>query len=356
MLRFLVALLFLVIVDFVRAEKIVLVAGGGSAEKDAPAKECALREPFGVEFTPGGEMVIVEMSKGERVLKVDKTGMLRVIGGTGTKGYSGDGGPATAATFNGIHNLVILPNGDLVLADAFNNTLRKIEAATGVVTSLAGNGQKGFKGDGGAAKESQFSSPIQIALDPAGKRLYVADIGNRRIRRIDLASGIVTTVAGNGQGGVPSDGTEAVGAPLVDPRAVTPDALGGFYILERNGNALRYVDPTGKIKTVVGTGEKGLNGDGGPGLQATMTGPKYTALDRDGTILIADAENNVIRRYDPKSGRITRVAGTGKAGAEGVGGDPKQCELRRPHGVTVGPDGALYITDSYNDRILKIVP
>lgn len=356
MLRFLVALLFLVIVDFVRAEKIVLVAGGGSAEKDAPAKECALREPFGVEFTPGGEMVIVEMSKGERVLKVDKTGMLRVIGGTGTKGYSGDGGPATAATFNGIHNLVILPNGDLVLADAFNNTLRKIEAATGVVTSLAGNGQKGFKGDGGAAKESQFSSPIQIALDPAGKRLYVADIGNRRIRRIDLASGIVTTVAGNGQGGVPSDGTEAVGAPLVDPRAVTPDALGGFYILERNGNALRYVDPTGKIKTVVGTGEKGLNGDGGPGLQATMTGPKYTALDRNGTILIADAENNVIRRYDPKSGRITRVAGTGKAGAEGVGGDPKQCELRRPHGVTVGPDGALYITDSYNDRILKIVP
>ena len=356
MLRFLLALLFLVIVDFVRAEKIVLVAGGGSAEKDAPAKECALREPFGVEFTPGGEMVIVEMSKGERVLKVDKTGMLRVIGGTGTKGYSGDGGPATAATFNGIHNLVILPNGDLVLADAFNNTLRKIEAATGVVTSLAGNGQKGFKGDGGAAKESQFSSPIQIALDPAGKRLYVADIGNRRIRRIDLASGIVTTVAGNGQGGVPSDGTEAVGAPLVDPRAVTPDALGGFYILERNGNALRYVDPTGKIKTVVGTGEKGLNGDGGPGLQATMTGPKYTALDRNGTILIADAENNVIRRYDPKSGRITRVAGTGKAGAEGAGGDPKQCELRRPHGVTVGPDGALYITDSYNDRILKIVP
>ncbi len=186
MLRFLIPLLFLAVADFVRAEKIVLVAGGGSAEKDAPAKEqCVLHEPFGVEFTSGGEMVIVEMSKGERVLKVDKAGMLRVIGGTGTKGYSGDGGPATAASFNGVHNLVILPDGDLVLADAFNNTLRKIETATGVVTSLAGNGQKGFKGDGGAAKESQFSSPIQIALDPAGKRLYVADIGNRRIRRID---------------------------------------------------------------------------------------------------------------------------------------------------------------------------
>jgi len=161
-------------------------------------------------------------------------------------------------------------------------------------------------------------------------------------------------VAGNGQNGVPADGAEAVDAPLVDPRSVTPDAEGGFYILERNGNALRYVDAAGKIKTVVGTGAKGLSGDGGPGLQATMTGPKYTALDRDGTVLIADAENNVIRRYAPKTGLITRVAGTGKGGAAGLDGDPLQCELRRPHGVTVGPDGALYITDSYNDRVLKI--
>jgi streptogramin lyase len=171
---------------------------------------------------------------------------------------------------------------------------------------------------------------------------------------MDLVTGIVMAVAGNGQAGVPSDGAEALNAPLVDPRAVMPDANGGFYILERNGNALRYVDRTGKIKTVVGTGAKGLSGDGGPGLQATMTGPKYLTLDRDGSVLIADAENHVIRRYDPKSGQITRVAGTGKAGAGGVGGDPRQCELRRPHGVTVGPDGALYITDSYNDRILKI--
>jgi streptogramin lyase len=143
---------------------------------------------------------------------------------------------------------------------------------------------------------------------------------------------------------------------LLDPRAVTPDAAGGCYILERNGNALRYVDPAGKIRTVVGTGAKGLSGDGGPASQATMNGPKYITLDRDGSVLIADAENHVIRRYSPKTGLITRVAGTGKAGAAGIGGDPRQCELRRPHGVTIGPDGALYITDSYNDRVLKIVP
>jgi hypothetical protein len=347
-------LLALAIVAPLRAEKIVLVAGGGTAEKDAPATQCALREPFGVEFTPAGEMVIVELSKGERVLKVGKDGVLRVLAGTGTRGYSGDGGPATAATFNGIHNLAILKNGDLLLADSFNHALRYIPVETGDIITLAGNGQKGFKGDGGWLKDAQFSTLIQIALDPAGTRLFVADIGNRRIRRLDLLPGTITTVAGNGQAGVPTDGAEAVNAPLVDPRAVTPDAAGGFYILERNGNALRYVDPAGKIKTVVGTGAKGLSGDGGPALQATMTGPKYMTLDRDGTVLIADAENHVVRRYDPKTGLITRVAGTGKAGAAGVGGDPLQCELRRPHGVTIGPDGALYITDSYNDRILKI--
>lgn len=337
------------------AEKIVLVAGGGTKEKDAPAVECALHEPFGVEFTPSGEMIIVEMEHGNRVLKVDAQGVLRTFAGTAAKGYSGDGGPATDATFNGIHNLAITPAGDLLIADSFNNTLRKIDAKTGVISTLAGNGKKGFAGDGGPAAQAQFSTLIQIALDPAGKHLYIADIGNHRIRRIDLASGVITTVAGNGPSGVPPDGADAMSAPLVDPRAVTPDAAGGFYILERNGNALRYVDPAGKIRTVVGTGGKGLNGDGGPGLQATMTGPKYLTLDRDGTVLIADAENHVIRRYSPKTGQITRVAGTGKAGASGVGGDPLQCELRRPHGVTVGPDGALYITDSYNDRILKIV-
>ncbi len=333
---------------------LMLVAGGGPLEKDAPAAQCALHEPFGVEFNPAGEMVIVEMSKGQRVLKVDKEGMLRVIAGTGTKGYSGDGGPATAATFNGIHNLAILPNGDLLLADSFNSTLRKIDAQTGIITTVAGNGKSGFAGDGGPAKDAQFSTLIQVVLDPEKKHLYCADIGNKRIRRIELATWTVSTVAGDGKGGVPTDGADAVGAPLVDPRGVVPDAKGGFYILERNGNALRYVDAAGKIKTVVGTGQKGLTGDGGPALAATMNGPKHLCLDRDGTVLIADAESHVIRRYDPVTGIIKRVAGTGKAGVDGLNGDPLKAELRRPHGVTIGPDGALYITDSYNDRIVKM--
>lgn len=338
------------------AAGIELVAGGGTKDADAPATECRLREPFGVEFTAAGEMIIVEMTKGERVLKVDARGVLRVIAGTGARGYSGDGGPAIAATFNGIHNVALPASGDLLLADSFNHVVRKIDAKTGVVSTIAGDGKKGFRGDGGPAAEAQFATLIQIALDPAGKQLYCADIGNRRIRRIDLTNGVVTTVAGNGQKGVPPDGADAVNAPLSDPRGALPDAAGGFYVLERDGHALRHVDAAGKIKTVAGTGAKGLSGDGGPALAATLNGPKHLCLDRDGTVLIADAENHVIRRFDPKTGLITRVAGTGKAGANGLGGDPKQCELRRPHGVTVHRDGTLYITDSYNDRVLKIVP
>lgn len=339
-----------------RAEKIVLVAGTGTMEKDAPAAQCALHEPFGVEFTPSGEMVIVEMEHGNRVLKVDAQGVLHVIGGAGAKGYSGDGGPATAATFSSVHNLAILPSGDILLADSFSHALRRIDARTGVVQTIAGDGRKGFRGDGGAAAQAEFSTLIQISLDPSAEHLYLADIGNRRIRRIDFKSGVISTVAGNGHTGVPADGAAATDSPLVDPRAVVPDALGGFYVLERSGNALRYVDASGKIRTVAGTGQKGLSGDGGPGLAATMNGPKYVTMDHDGSVLIADAENNVIRRYSPKTGLITRVAGTGKAGTAGLNGDPLQCELRRPHGVTVARDGTLYITDSYNDRILKIVP
>ncbi len=353
MLRTLLVLVLLTSAGF--AETIVLVAGGGEKEPGAPARECRLREPFAVEFKPDGEMIIVEMDHGNRVLAVDAKGIMRHVAGTGAKGYSGDGGPALAAAFNGIHNLAIPPSGDLLLADSFNHALRKIDAPSGIVTTLAGRGGKGHAGDGGAMSDARFSTLIQIALDPAGKHLYAADIGNKRIRRIDLAAGRMETVAGNGQAGVPPDGADAKQSPLSDPRAVAPDAAGGFYILERGGNALRHVDAAGKIRTVAGTGKKGLSGDGGPAVEATLNGPKHLCVDRDGSVLIADAENQVIRRYSPKTGLITRVAGTGKAGAAGLDGDPLQCELRRPHGVTIAPNGELYITDSYNDRILKIV-
>jgi len=337
------------------AAKIELAAGGGEKDGGAPATECRLREPFGVEFTPAGAMLIVEMVSGNRLLNVDRAGQLTVIAGNGVKGYAGDGGLAKDAQFNGPHNLAIAPDGTIYLADSWNYRIRAIDPKTGTIRTIAGTGKKGYSGDGGPAVAADFSTIIQIALSPDAKHLYVADIDNRRVRRIDLANGMVETVAGNGQKGAPKDGELARSQSLADPRAVVAAADGSLYILERSGNALRYVDHAGKIHTVAGTGKAGFTGDGGPALAATMNGPKHLCLDKDGSVLIADAENHVIRRFDPKTRLITRVAGTGKRGVARLGGDPLACELNRPHGVTVGPEGVLYIADSYNNRILRVV-
>jgi streptogramin lyase len=301
-------------------------------------------------------MIVVEMSQGERVLKVDRQWNVLHLAGTGSKGFAGDGGDPKEAQFNGVHNLAVLPDGAVLLADAWNQRIRRLDPKFTKIDTWAGNGKKAFEGDGGQAVRAAFGMVIQIAADPKSEFIYVTDIASKRVRRISVKSGIVETVAGNGKGGAPADGAKAMDSPLSDPRAVVPDRDGGFYILERGGNALRHVDAAGVIKTVAGTGRAGLSGDGGPALAATLNGPKHACLDRDGTVIIADAENNVIRRYDPKSGTITRVAGTGQKGSAGIGGDPLKAELNRPHGVTIGPEGALYIVDSYNNRVLKLVP
>ena len=335
--------------------KVTLFAGGGTVEGAGPATQCRLKEPFGMAFLPGGAAVIVEMVSGNRVLKLDRGVKLSVLAAPREKGFEGDGRFLKDAAFNGLHNVVSSTTGDLFLADTWNHRVRKIDAKSGRLTTIAGTGKKGFSGDGGPATSAEFSSVIQVALSPDGRQLFVADIDNRRVRRIDLSNGIVTTVAGNGERGVPSDGARATEAPLVDPRAVAVAADGSFFILERSGHALRRVDSDGKISTVAGTGKPGL-GEEGPALETPLNGPKFIAMDTDGSVLIADAENHLIRRYDPKSRRLTRVAGTGKMGATGVGGPPEKCELNRPHGVLRGPDGRIYIVDSYNERILRIDP
>jgi DNA-binding beta-propeller fold protein YncE len=326
------------------AGKVVVVAGAGVAGE--------LKEPFGVDFDKGGNLYIVEITN--RVRRLDPAGRLEVLAGSGEKGYAGDGGPAPQSQLNGPHHLLVGPDGDLYVADTWNHCIRKIGLKTGVITTVAGTGQKGFSGDGGPAAKAQFGGLYCLAFDPKGERMFVADLDNRRVRAVDLRTGVVSTVAGNGQRGVPQDGAEAKAQPLVDPRAVAVDSKGNVYIVERGGHALRVVDPAGKVRTVAGTGKKGFSGDGGDARGCELNGPKHAAVDADDSVLVADTENHVVRRYLPREGKIVRVAGTGKKGAGGVGGPPEQVELARPHGVYVHASGALYVSDSDNHRVLKI--
>jgi sugar lactone lactonase YvrE len=301
-------------------------------------------------------MFIVEMTGGERVLKVDLRGMLTVFAGTGEKGDSGDGGPAAQARFNGMHSLAVGPGEDVFVADTLNNRVRRIDVKSGKVFAFAGTGRKGISGDGGPAATAEFGNIYCVAFDTRRENLFLADLDNRRIRAVNLETGMVRTVAGNGERGIPQDGADATRSPLVDPRAVAVDSKGTLYILERSGNALRAVDRDGKVRTVAGTGRKGLEGDGGEARNASFSGPKHLCVDRDDNVIIADAENHVIRKYLPRENKIVRVAGSGKRGAGGVGGSPGAAELDQPHGVFIDKAGTLYIADSSNNRVLKIEP
>jgi sugar lactone lactonase YvrE len=340
-------------VGTVRADKVTLIAGGGTEADKVPATRAALQAPFAVDFDKGGNLYIAEMV-GHRVRRVDSEGLLTTIAGTGKKGGAGDGKHATEAEFNGIHHFLVGDGDSLYVADTWNNRVRRIDIKSGMIAGFAGTGAKGFGGDGGPAAKAGFGGIYCLALDANGDKMYVADLDNRRIRAIDMKTGMVRTVAGNGKKGVPEDGAEAVNAPLVDPRAVAVDRKGNIYILERSGHALRVVDTAGKIRTVAGTGKAGATGDGGDARQATLNGPKHLCIDRDGGVLIADTENHLIRKYKPAEGKIIRIAGTGKKGIAGLNGPPDNVELNQPHGVFVHPSGDIYIADSSNNRVLRI--
>jgi DNA-binding beta-propeller fold protein YncE len=321
--------------------KIALVAGEG------------LNEPFSIDFDAAGAAYVAEMS-GNRISVLDPaTGKHAVLAGTGMKGLTGDGGPGDQATFNGPHDLLVGPDGQVWVADTFNNVVRKVDPKTRQVVRVAGTGKKGFSGDGGPALAADFGGIYSIAFDARKERLFLCDLDSRRIRVMSLKTGVVTTYAGNGQKGLPEDGKPAVSQPLVDPRAVACDSQGNVYVLERGGHALRVVDVQGRIRTVAGTGKAGLAD--GPALQAQLNGPKHITVDANDDVLISDAESNTVRRYRPKDASISRVAGTGKKAADGVGGAPEACGLARPHGTRAHPaTGEIWITDTYNHRILRI--
>jgi len=238
--------------------------------------------------------------------------------------------------------LVIGKDQQMYIADTLNHRVVKIDLNTGRSATVAGTGAAGYSGDGGPAGKAAFNQLYALDLNRAGDKLYITDLRNRRIRLLDLKSGIVTTIAGNGIDGVPTDGAAAIDSPLVDPRAIAVDSRANVYILERGGNALRVVDKQGKIRTVIAARSSGLNG------------PKDLRVDRNGDVIIADTENHVIKRWRPKNGSTEVIVGTGEKGDRLVPDDPLKTQLNRPHGIFLHPSGAMYISDSENNRVLKL--
>lgn len=324
----------------------------------APVTE-PVSEPFSVDFDRKGDLYGVEFSKSNGVFKWSG-GKLEFVAGvrhdnekTRKVDDLADGKEPLKAYFNGMHDIQITPDQKAVIGDSFSHVIREYDLATGEVKTIAGTGRAGFGGDGGPATEAQFNITMTGTLSPDGKRVLVADIGNNRVREIDLAAGTVRTVAGNGKKGNPEDGTAALEAPLGDARATLEMADGTLYVLLRGGNSLVEVKD-GKVRTVVNAaGKKGYGGDSGDGREALMNGPKYLADDKQGNVLICDTENHCVRRYSPKTGKIELVAGHPEKASAEKGGTFLKTGLRRPHGVRIGPDGKLYIADTYNNRVLR---
>src|SRR5579863_1153214 len=274
--------------------------------------------------------------------------------GTGEKGFAGDGGPAEKALLNGPFDLCFDAAGNLYFSDTFNNLIRRVDGR-GIVTTVAGNGEAAYSGDGGPAHRAGLAEPNGLAFSPDEKLLYITDVADNRVRVVNLAASRITTFAGTGAAEHSGDGGPAAKAATFGARAVKVAADGTVYILERQGSSLRAVDPkTGIISTIAGTTARGYAGDGGPALSAVFDAPKEMAIDRDGALLIVDTENHAIRRIDPRSRIVTNLAG-GRQGPGGDGGPAEAAGLDRPHGAVVGPDGAVYIGDTNNHRIRKVV-
>lgn len=302
-----------------------------------------LSSPFGLDFDAAGNMYIVELGGG-RVHKLDTAGQFTTIAGDGSEGYSGDGGPAKQATFNAMHNIAVTPAGDLYISDSWNHCIRKIDHKTGNITTIAGTGKPGFSGDGGPATEATFNFLMCVSLNPTNDKLYLADLKNYRIRMVDLTTGIVETIAGNGEKGVPQDGAIATKSPLVDPRAVAVDSKQKVYILERGGHALRVVTPDGKIRTVAGTGKPGPAE--GPALKAQLYSPKHLTVDHDDNVIIADEHNSRICLFDPQKETLISILGAGV--------ETPHHKLSMPHGVCVHEDGSIYVVDTGHHRIIRL--
>lgn len=286
----------------------------------------------------------------QRIRRLDlKTRRTTTIAGNGQRAYAGDGGPATEGSLNMPHEIAFDAQGHMYIAERDNHVVRKVDGKSGVISTLAGTGVAGFSGDGGPAAKAELRQPHSIAVAPGGQ-LLICDIGNRRIRAVNLSSGVIETYGGTGERLATPDGAPIKGTPLNGPRTMVLDRDGTIYLALREGNAIYRIAPkTATLHHLAGTGKQGYAGDGGPAKDASLSGPKGLAL-AGRNLFIADTESHTIRRIDLGSGIITTVLGTGVRG-DGPETDPLQCKLSRPHGVFADRDGTLYVTDSEAHRI-----
>jgi streptogramin lyase len=319
-----------------------------------------ISEAFGMAIGPDGALYFCDLNN-QRIRRVEwKTKRVTTVAGNGTKGYSGDGGPALEASLNMPHELAFDMRGNLYIAERDNHVIRKVDLKTGIITTAAGTGTPGYGGDGGPGAKAQLRQPHCVIRDRDGT-LLICDIGNHRIRRLHPDTGILDTYAGTGEAVAPTEGAPVSTTPIRGPRALTMAPNGDLYLALREGNAVYRIDrKTQTIRKVAGTGVNGYSGDGGPALNATfgggargpaarLAGPKGLAYGPGGSLYIADTENHAIRKVDLKSGVITTVLGTGERG-DGPETDPLACKLSRPHSLLfVKRD--LYVGDSEGHRI-----
>jgi len=311
-----------------------------------------VNNPYGLVIGPDRALYFCDLDN-QRIRRLDlRTHRTSTVAGNGQKAYRGDGGPATDASLNMPHEIQFDSAHNLYIAERDNHVVRKVDSKTGVISTFAGTSVPGFSGDGGPARQAQLRQPHSIAVDPKG-RLLICDIGNHRIRQVDFSSGTIQTYGGTGRQLPTPDGALVKGTPLNGPRTIAFDREGSLYLALREGNAIYRVTPkTMTIHHLAGTGEQGYSGDGGPARLAKLGGPKGLAY-WGGKLYVADTENHVVRRIELKSGLITTVLGTGQRG-DGPEADPLRCALSRPHGVLVDAAGVLYVGDSEAHRIRMI--
>ncbi|GIW95636.1 MAG: hypothetical protein KatS3mg110_3677 [Pirellulaceae bacterium] len=352
--------LLLVEVQGVAVEQwfIETVAGSGSSElgvNEGPSMVVFISQPFGVELGPDGRLYVTEVGH-HRVwaISLDKK-WARVVAGSGQRGYAGDGGLATHASLNEPYEVRFDRRGTMYFVEMQNHLIRAVDPS-GIIRTVAGTGEPGYGGDGGPAREARFRQPHSIALDSSERWLFVADIGNHRIRRVDLATGLIDSIAGDGSRLLPQDGQPAVGRPVLGPRALFTTS-GSLWVALREGHSVWRLDlARGTWQHLAGNGQAGFQAQTAPLRDAAFHGPKGIALDAAGNIYIADTENHAVRMIDMAKRTISTIAGQGpqQGGFGGDGGPALQARLNRPHGICVGPDGSVYVGDTLNHRVRRI--